>query len=97
MVVKKAVKMAETLAVPLLGLVENMSYVTCPRCGERIDVFGPSRAERAAQDLGLTYIGGMPIDPALTALADRGAIEQYQSELGHRIASRLAYAEDGGK
>lgn len=97
MVVKKAVKMAETLAVPLLGLVENMSYVTCPHCGERIDIFGPSGAERAARDLGLEYIGGMPIDPALTALADRGAIEQYQSELGHRIASRLCSAEDGGK
>jgi Mrp family chromosome partitioning ATPase len=81
MVVKKAVKMAEMLNVPILGLIENMSYLTCPKCGEKIEVFGPSRAEKLALEKGIRFLGSLPIDPKLAELGDRGEIEEYQAEL----------------
>ncbi|MDK2856590.1 MAG: hypothetical protein PWQ41_1397 [Bacillota bacterium] len=81
MVVKKAIKMAEMLNVPILGLIENMSYLTCPRCGEKIELFGPSRAGKIAEEKGIKFLGSLPIDPQLAELGDKGEIEKYQAEL----------------
>lgn len=80
MVVRKAIKMAQMLDVPLLGLVENMSYITCPHCGEEIHPFGRSRAEEVANEVGVRLLGVIPMDPQLSLLGDRGEIEQYEAE-----------------
>jgi Mrp family chromosome partitioning ATPase len=78
MVVKKAIKMAGMLGVPILGLVENMTYATCPHCGEKIRLFGPGQGERVAQETGVRFLGELPLDPHLAELCDRGEVEQYE-------------------
>lgn len=79
MVVRKASHMATQLQVPILGLVENMSYIRCPDCGARIDVFGPSRAEETATRMGVPFLGRIPLDPALAACCDSGQVEAYEN------------------
>lgn len=76
MVVSKAVNMARQMNVPILGLVENMAYTTCPNCGERIEVFGPSQTAATAKEYGLTMLGSLPLDPTLAATSDKGGLEQ---------------------
>ncbi len=87
MIVTKAVNMAKLMNVPVLGLVENMSYVTCPDCGRRIEVFGQSQAEAVAAANGIKILEKLPIDPLLSQEADAGKIEfnegtQMESILG---------------
>ncbi len=76
MVVGKAVKMAAMMDVPVIGLVENMSYYACPDCGARHEIFGPSRAEETCKEFGIDLLGRLPIDPAFSAMCDSGRIEQ---------------------
>ena len=78
MVVEKAVKMAEMMEVPILGLVENMSYVVCPDCGKKLHIFGEGKTAEAAKRHNLPVLAEMPIDPALAALVDAGDIESFQ-------------------
>ena len=80
MVVEKAVKMAEMMGVPIVGVVENMSYLLCPDCGREIPLFGPGRTQAAAEAHGLQLLARMPIDPALAQLADEGRIEEFQGQ-----------------
>ena len=80
MVVEKAVKMAEMMEVPILGLVENMSYVACPDCGKKIHLFGEGKTAEAARRHNLPLLAEMPIDPALAALTDAGDIESFQGQ-----------------
>lgn len=80
MVVEKAVKMAEKMGVPIVGLVENMSYVSCPDCGKKISLFGEGKTEEAARRHGLALLAQMPIDPTLAKLVDEGRIEEMQSD-----------------
>lgn len=75
MVVNKAVKMAKMMNIPILGIVENYSYITCPDCGKQIAVFGESHVDEIAQEHQLPVLAKLPIDPALAAAVDRGAIE----------------------
>ena len=75
MVVGKAVRMARKMDVPVLGLVENMSYALCPDCGRHIEVFGPSHVGETASEYGLDVLGRLPIDPSVADACDRGAIE----------------------
>ena len=89
MVVEKAVKMAEMMDVPILGIVENMSYVVCPDCGKKIAIFGESRSEEAAARHGLELLAEMPIDPALAALTDKGAIEDFQGNWMDKVADAV--------
>ncbi len=77
MIVGKAVKMAQMMNVPILGVVENMSYLVCPDCGKKIPVFGDSHLEETAAKYGVKVLAKMPLDPQLTACADGGAIEAY--------------------
>ncbi|NLG86088.1 MAG: Mrp/NBP35 family ATP-binding protein [Firmicutes bacterium] len=77
MVVKKAIRMAEMLNVPILGVIENMSYLNCPHCGEKIELFGPSHVRAAAQAENLKFLGALPVDPRLAELGDKGEIEEY--------------------
>ena len=76
MIVSKAVNMAEMMNVPILGVIENMSYLKCPHCGEAIDSFGKSHTAEAAAEHGLSVLDCIPLDPALAALSDAGNIEQ---------------------
>ena len=79
MIVKKAYNMAQMMQIPVLGLVENMSYVRCPDCGKEIRLFGAGRAEETAAAVGLPLLGKVPIDPALAKLADEGEFERMTS------------------
>lgn len=80
MVVEKAVNMAEKMAVPIVGLVENMSYIECPDCGKKLYLFGESKTADAAERHGLPLLAQMPIDPKLAALVDAGEIESFRGE-----------------
>lgn len=80
MVVEKAVKMAEMMSVPIVGIVENMSYLLCPDCGKEIPLFGQGKTQAAADAHHLPLLARMPIDPALAQLTDQGRIEDVQSQ-----------------
>ena len=90
MVVEKAVKMAEMMNVPIVGLVENMSYVACPDCGKKIYLFGEGKTAQAAAAHNLPLLAEMPIDPALASLTDAGSIEDFQGDWLKTVADRLA-------
>ena len=80
MVVRKAVHMAQNMSVPIIGVVENMSYFLLPETGKRIDIFGQSKGEEMSQEAGAPLLGQLPIDPELARLCDSGEIERYNSE-----------------
>lgn len=79
MIVRKAVNMAEMMNIPVLGMVENMSYIECPDCGKEISIFGTAGQDKAA-DTGLEILGKMPINPSLTQLVDNGEIEKFKGD-----------------
>ncbi len=81
MVVRKAVKMVNYMNIPVLGFVENMSYLNCPDCGKEIKVFGESHAAYLSNSMGLRLLERMPIDPVLAELSDSGQIERYDRKL----------------
>jgi Mrp family chromosome partitioning ATPase len=89
MVVRKAAQMTQRLGAPILGLVENMSYVTCPTCGEKIEVFGPSQAMQTAARLGVPLLGRFPLDAQLACCCDAGEIERYDAALFKPILEPL--------
>ena len=89
MVVEKAVKMAEMMNVPILGLVENMSYISCPDCGKKIHLFGEGKTAEAAARHGLSVLAEMPIDPALATLVDHGNIEAFYGEWLDAAADKM--------
>ena len=76
MIVKKAYNMAKKMNVPVIGLVENMSYVEC-ECGNKIKLFGESKIDEVAEELGVKVLGKMPIDPKIANLCDNGEIEKF--------------------
>lgn len=80
MVVRKAVQMTQKMNVPILGVVENMSYLALPDSGKHIEVFGKSRADDLARAAAAPLLGKIPIDPELARLCDEGEIERYKSE-----------------
>lgn len=90
MVVRKAAQMAQHMEIPILGLVENMSYFVCPDTNKHHDIFGPSRAEEMAAWLGVPFLGRLPIEPEIARLCDVGRIEDYLAEAFVPIAQRLA-------
>ena len=77
MVVEKAVKMAEMMNVPVLGLVENMSYLTCPDCGKKIELFGASKADAISEEYHIPAVAKLPVDANIAKLCDAGRIEDY--------------------
>ncbi|MBF0978505.1 MAG: Mrp/NBP35 family ATP-binding protein [Atopobium sp.] len=72
MVVGKAVRMAEMMHVPVLGLIENMAYITCPHCDERIEPYGPSKLAETAATFNLKPLGQLPMDATFAQIADKG-------------------------
>jgi Mrp family chromosome partitioning ATPase len=98
MIVRKAIKMAALMHVPVLGLVENMTHVVCPECGAIIELFGPDNSRRAAEAAGLSLLAGIPVDPELSRLCDNGGIERYGAnpfdDLVEAIDGDLARTEE---
>ena len=80
MIVEKAVHMAELMQIPVIGLVENMSYFKCPDCGREYAIFGDSRVESLAEQYGIKHFVKLPIDPAITAMVDAGEVESVSGE-----------------
>lgn len=80
MIVEKAINMARLMNIPILGLVENMSYAVCPDCGKRIDVFGKSRIDEIAKKGNLRVLGKIPFDSKLAAACDKGMIELFDGD-----------------
>ncbi|UCC90794.1 MAG: P-loop NTPase, partial [Dehalococcoidia bacterium] len=80
MIVRKAVNMATKMGKPILGVVENMSYLYVPEIDRRIELFGRSRGEEMAQAVKAPLLGQLPIDPELAKLCDEGNIERYNSD-----------------
>lgn len=78
MIVSKAVEMAKLMNVPIIGLVENYSYVKCPCCGEIIHVYGESHIDEVAEKYELKVLGKIPMDPTLASACDKGAIEDFE-------------------
>ncbi len=88
-IVGKAVKMAQLMDIPILGLIENMSFVKCPDCGKEIKLFGESRIEETADSYGLEVLGRLPIDPQLASQCDSGLIELNEITFPESITDRL--------
>jgi Mrp family chromosome partitioning ATPase len=85
-IVAKAEQMAKALEEPVIGLVENMSFITCPKCGEVITPFSSSHGEEAAEEMGIPFLGRLPLDPKISELADAGRLEDYSSgEMGEIV------------
>ena len=80
MIVEKAANMAELMNIPVLGLVENMSYVLCPDCGKKIHIFGENKANQVAEKFGYAVLGNLPMDAKLTSLCDKGIIELMEND-----------------
>ncbi|MBR2895552.1 MAG: Mrp/NBP35 family ATP-binding protein [Oscillospiraceae bacterium] len=94
MVVEKAVKMAERMNIPIVGIVENMSYLLCPDCGKEIPLFGEGKTQAAADAHGLKLLARMPIDPRLAQLVDAGQIEKFE---GNWLSSTADIIENFAK
>ena len=89
MIVGKAVQMAEMMKVPILGIVENMSYVLCPDCGKQHAIFGESHIEAIAAKHGIPNTAKLPIDPAIAAACDAGRIEDVQGDWLSSLADAI--------
>ena len=94
MVVEKAVKMAEMMDIPIVGVVENMSYLICPDCEKEIPLFGQGKTQAAAEAHSLKLLARMPIDPKLAELADAGRIEDFQGQWLTPVADVLEKFEN---
>lgn len=92
MVVRKAVRMAKQMNVPIIGVVENMSYFTIPDSGKKIELFGKSKGEEMAKSAAAPLLGRIPIDPLLAQLCDEGHIEKYDSEAVRSFADAFLQA-----
>lgn len=89
MIVSKAVNMAKQMNIPILGIVENMSYVQCPDCQKKIYVFGESHLQNVAEQFDLNILGQLPLDSDLTRLSDLGMVEYYDSEWLKEFAKKI--------
>jgi len=92
MVVRKAVQMAQKMSVPIIGVVENMSYFLLPDSGKRIELFGKSKGEEMAKSANAPLLGQIPIDPEMAKLCDEGNIERYDSEVLNGFAEAFLKA-----
>lgn len=89
LIVKKAYNMAKMMNIPVLGLVENMSYFECPDCGKRHAIFGESKLDEVAKELGVPVLARLPIDPKTAALVDKGAVELANTDMFHDFTAKL--------
>src|SRR5207247_1337884 len=89
MIVTKAVNMAKKMDAPIVGLIENMTFLNCPHCGGRIDLFGEPVGARFAETLGVPFLGAVPLDPSIPRLSDEGSIETYVSPVFANVVNEL--------
>lgn len=89
MIVEKAVNMARMMNIPVLGLVENMSYVTCPDCGKEIRLFGESHIDRIAKKFEIEAVAKIPVNPKLAAACDAGVIELFEGAWLDGLLSKI--------
>jgi Mrp family chromosome partitioning ATPase len=94
MIVSKAVKMANMMHIPIIGIVENMSYFTCPGCGEETSIFGESHIEDIAKENNLKVLAKLPIEPKIAKACDKGMIELYEGEWLDGIGEKLEKEEE---
>ncbi len=94
LIVKKAMNMARDLHVPLLGLLDNMSWLKCPHCGEKIELFGPGRIDQIADEYGIPVLGRLPVLPAISTLADSGRLDEHSGPELTAFAQGFARAVD---
>lgn len=92
MIVSKAVNMANMMNIPVLGIVENMSYFKCPDCGKKHEIFGESKVEKVAAQFGVEHYARLPIDPAVAAMVDAGEVESVGTE---ELNGLVDYIEKG--
>lgn len=93
MIVSKAVKMAEMMNVPVIGIVENMSYLECPDCHSRISIFGDSHIEKTAEKHRIETITKLPLNPALAELCDKGMIELFEGDYLEDMITKIEKME----
>ena len=93
MIVEKAIKMANLMQIPILGLVENMSYFECPDCGKRHEIYGKSHIDEIARDKKLQILAKIPIVPDLAAECDRGQIETIEKSFMDEAVDKLLVAD----
>jgi len=89
LIVEKAVKMADMMNIPVLGLVENMSYFQCPECGGKHNIFGDSHVEEIAAKYGIKNVAKIPVDPKLAAAVDAGSIELFDGDWLEELADSI--------
>ena len=89
MIVNKAVKMANMMNVPIVGVVENYSYFMCPNCSEKHQIFGDSKVDEVAAHNGLRVLAKLPIDPKIANACDNGRVEEIESEEIMEVASQI--------
>lgn len=89
MIVDKAVKMAELMNIPVLGIVENMSYFECPDCGKRHNIYGESHIEETAKEKGIDTVARIPINSKLAAACDAGMIELFEGDWLDKTADKI--------
>lgn len=89
MIVSKAVNMAKLMNIPIVGIVENMSYVKCPDCGRELKVFGESKIDAVAKEFDIPVLAKLPLDPSLAAMCDAGTIELCENGAAAPIADAI--------
>jgi len=89
MVVRKTINMASELHIPIIGIIENMSYFSCEKCGEKSYPFGSSKLNMIAKELGIPVLGKLPIDSSISRFSDMGSIEEYENKETGRITSKI--------
>ena len=89
LIVEKAVKMAEMMKIPVLGIVENMSYFKCPDCGAEHKIFGESHVDEIAQKYDIPNVAKIPVDPKLAAAVDAGMIELFEGDWLDHLADSI--------
>lgn len=89
MIVSKAVNMAKEMNIPILGIVENMSYVKCPECGKELKIFGESHIDEIAKENGIEVLGKIPVDPEISKLCDNGCFELLKGDYLQGIQDKI--------
>lgn len=93
MIVEKAVNMASMMNIPVLGIVENMSYLKCPDCGKQIDLFGASKVQSLASEYGIPSIARMPLDTEVAKLVDVGRVQDYETDALQEVFVQIMQAK----
>ena len=89
MVVTKSIKMAQMMNIPIVGIVENMSYISCPDCGKKIKIYGNDNSRFEIEKTGVKVVAELPIDPNISKLVDAGEIEEYETDSLNELVSLL--------